>query len=240
MICRFINADDIEVLSVEQGNMHQYNLYAYCLNNPVSRKDSSGDFSIFTCAVIGGAIGGAFISAASYAINCGIKGEEFSVGKMVGSIVTGAVCGGAAAGIGMIEALSAFKRGILSAGVGLVAGLYTGITSNSFWDGLVASVATTASCFTGSLIDIGELGKASTVFANYCTTLMVGTPYETVSVALQSADNRNNNSSGNTKTAGKNPKKTVTSKSTVNGCRAPRNMTTCEYRKWVLDNGGFW
>ncbi|WP_242875667.1 RHS repeat-associated core domain-containing protein [Anaerobium acetethylicum] len=32
---RFVNADDIEMLFEEQDNLLQYNLFAYCLNNPV-------------------------------------------------------------------------------------------------------------------------------------------------------------------------------------------------------------
>ena len=43
---RFVNADDVEVLSVEQGNLNQYNLYAYCLNNPINRLDEDGNLSI--------------------------------------------------------------------------------------------------------------------------------------------------------------------------------------------------
>lgn len=43
---RFVNADDVDVLSVEQGNLNQYNLYAYCLNNPINRLDEDGNFSL--------------------------------------------------------------------------------------------------------------------------------------------------------------------------------------------------
>lgn len=43
---RFINADDIEVLEVEQGSLIQYNLYAYCLNNPVNYVDEDGEVAV--------------------------------------------------------------------------------------------------------------------------------------------------------------------------------------------------
>jgi len=40
--CRFINADDTDILGVEQGSLIQYNLFAYCLNNPVMYYDPDG------------------------------------------------------------------------------------------------------------------------------------------------------------------------------------------------------
>ena len=43
---RFVNADDEEILFVEQGSVNQYNFYAYCLNNPVNRIDENGKLSI--------------------------------------------------------------------------------------------------------------------------------------------------------------------------------------------------
>lgn len=44
--CRFISADDTAILAVEQGSLNQYNLYAYCLNNPVNRIDVDGHLSL--------------------------------------------------------------------------------------------------------------------------------------------------------------------------------------------------
>ena len=41
-MCRFINADDVDVLGV-QDDLYDKNLYAYCDNNPVSRVDQEGD-----------------------------------------------------------------------------------------------------------------------------------------------------------------------------------------------------
>ena len=46
MIGRFISADNVNVLSVNQGNLLQYNLYTYCLNNPVNIIDENGNFSL--------------------------------------------------------------------------------------------------------------------------------------------------------------------------------------------------
>jgi RHS repeat-associated protein len=41
---RFINADTLDVLGVDQGSLLQYNLFAYCFNNPVNMVDYNGDF----------------------------------------------------------------------------------------------------------------------------------------------------------------------------------------------------
>ena len=43
---RFINADDVSILEEDQGSIVENNLFAYCLNNPVSMMDEEGDFAI--------------------------------------------------------------------------------------------------------------------------------------------------------------------------------------------------
>ena len=51
---RFINADDTSMIAAN-GDFASYNLYAYCGNNPVARRDDGGKFWNF---VIGGVVGG--------------------------------------------------------------------------------------------------------------------------------------------------------------------------------------
>ena len=38
-LCRFINADSVDVLDEDQNNVLENNLFAYCLNNPVNMVD---------------------------------------------------------------------------------------------------------------------------------------------------------------------------------------------------------
>ena len=45
-ICRFINADNLELLPTLSGTPGQLNLYAYCNNNPVMYSDPSGTITI--------------------------------------------------------------------------------------------------------------------------------------------------------------------------------------------------
>ena len=57
-IGRFINADATWVLGVEQGNLLEFNLFTYCLNNPVNGTDSEGYFKNFIIgAIVGGVVG---------------------------------------------------------------------------------------------------------------------------------------------------------------------------------------
>ena len=56
-ICRFINADDYELIATLAEIPGQLNLYAYCNNNPVMLVDESGHFPILISVLIGLGIG---------------------------------------------------------------------------------------------------------------------------------------------------------------------------------------
>ena len=58
-LCRFISPDDIEYLDPESVN--GLNLYCYCLNNPISYADPSGNFPVIAF-IIGGIAEGAVVS----------------------------------------------------------------------------------------------------------------------------------------------------------------------------------
>ena len=136
-IGRFLNADDLSLLQETPSSLGDKNLYAYCDNNPVTRKDSNGEFwHIAVGAAIGAAISGG-IEIASQIIS---DGKVTDWGSVAGSIVSGAVSGAlTASGVGIAgqiagnaiggmiaEASKAGKQSgvnILSAGlVGAVAG----------------------------------------------------------------------------------------------------------------------
>ena len=108
-IGRFINADDVNVLDIDQGSFLQYNLYAYCLNNPVNMTDSDGYIPFFAItgifgAVIGGVIGYAKTGSWQGALK----------GAAIGG-VAGLIGGGAAAKVLAGSALA--KSGAVIAGV---------------------------------------------------------------------------------------------------------------------------
>ena len=88
-IGRFINADDTDVLGVEQGSLLQYNLFAYCLNNPVNRFDDNGNLSLPNWAkVVVGAVATvaavtitvATLGAAAPAAICTLTSVGMSIG----------------------------------------------------------------------------------------------------------------------------------------------------------------
>ena len=100
-ICRFINADNLELLSTLSGTPGQLNLYAYCNNNPVMYSDPSGEIVITSSVLIGLAITagiGAAVGAGSYlavqTISYALTGEwTWSWGMFLGSIIGGALNG---------------------------------------------------------------------------------------------------------------------------------------------------
>ena len=84
-ICRFINADS--QLNAKDGVLG-YNMFAYCINNPVMYSDPSGHSIILTCIIVGtviGALAGGHIAA---------KVSKAKTGKVNGWAVAGGIVGG--------------------------------------------------------------------------------------------------------------------------------------------------
>ncbi|PWM21747.1 MAG: hypothetical protein DBX53_05115 [Clostridiales bacterium] len=92
---RFINADNSEILLEGQDDLLQYNLFAYCFNNPVNMFDPTGESP---ANIIGGVIGGASGSALGYLLAdaLGLKGwKKWALisAATVGGAVLGAFLG---------------------------------------------------------------------------------------------------------------------------------------------------
>ena len=90
-IGRFINADDVNILDVDQGSFLQYNLYAYCLNNPVNMVDTEG---YAAANIVGGILGGVTGATLGYLLAdfFGLKGWK------KWALISAATVGGAALG----------------------------------------------------------------------------------------------------------------------------------------------
>ena len=86
-ICRFINADNYELVS-QLASSKELNMYAYCRNNPIMYTDETGE-GFLLAAIIVGAIIGAVVGGIT-AANNGAEGWE-----VVGGIALGAVLGAA-------------------------------------------------------------------------------------------------------------------------------------------------
>ncbi len=97
-ICRFINADGTENLGIN-GEFISYNLFAYCLNNPINNSDARGEFvftTIMLAATISGAIIGGVVGGVFGAINAAASGGDPVAGAISGAttgVITGAITG---------------------------------------------------------------------------------------------------------------------------------------------------
>ena len=81
-MCRFINADSVDVLDEDQNNVLENNLFAYCLNNPVNMVDYDENSAI---AIAGGY--GLYVWAFAGANAWNIIGQVVLVGMAVVTIV---------------------------------------------------------------------------------------------------------------------------------------------------------
>ena len=95
---RFICPDDPAYL--DPASLDGLNLYAYCLNNPVTYTDATGHFAVASFLIgLGVAAGiGALVGGTAYAISEGVSytitGEwSWSWGQFVGSVLGGALGG---------------------------------------------------------------------------------------------------------------------------------------------------
>ena len=182
-ICRFINADSYS--STGQGIIG-YNMFAYCLNNPIMRTDLQGEFGALFGAIIGGGIVGGIIGAVSYAVSCGINGTEMTAEGMGSAIVSGVVNGAIGAASGIVDGLAV--TGSIAVGV-ITAGVTAANAEGNFWQkaaiGFTAGVVAGVGTYIGTKIPTATENAFSAGFTSYCNTLMVGVPTEMVNVAAQ-------------------------------------------------------
>ena len=99
-LCRFINADDVESLGAD-GNINGYQLFNYCMNDPVNNKDEAGSWSLPNWAKV--AIGAALIVGAAvvatvatggvacFAAGAAIGAAKGAVSGAIGGAITGAI-----------------------------------------------------------------------------------------------------------------------------------------------------
>ncbi|MBE7067976.1 MAG: RHS repeat-associated core domain-containing protein [Clostridiales bacterium] len=96
-ICRFINADDYELVAELSYVPGELNMYAYCGNNPIMYTDETGE-SFFLTALIIGLVAGATIGGTVAGVSAANSGE--TGWELAGSIAEGVLLGGLIGGAG--------------------------------------------------------------------------------------------------------------------------------------------
>jgi len=134
-IGRWISSDNIDYLGAD-GSLLSYNLFAYCMNDPVNRFDDNGNWSLPNWAKV--AIGAvATVAAVAVTVATGGAAAPVLLGVAVSTITSGAI-GYATGGVEgmkdglangfMMGGLSALGGSVVSAGVKAVKTARQGIT----------------------------------------------------------------------------------------------------------------
>ena len=220
---RFVNADDPSTIFAKPQELYSKNLYVYCDNNPIIRKDVQGYFPI-PCIV--GAVVGAVVSGFSYVLS---SGGEIDGVELAKSCLVGAVSGALAP----LEPVRSIKKGYLAV-ASVINGINTAINTDGdiptrIVCGIIEGCATMASGYicnkwTG---DVELTTKASQVIANAAVGYTVGQTAELAAIGLSAATNSGANASKKTNSATSNARTTKRSNTRV--------ITTVSGRKKVIN-----
>ena len=149
-ICRFINADDISVLSEGKEFINGLNLFSYCNNNPIMNMDDSGyawwDWLIAAVVAV-------VVVAATVAVTVATGGIGATM--LIGAAV-GAGIGGASSAISQLSSGNGFNVGqfLLDMAFGAITGLIGGSALGAV----------------GSAIAMGATGFAQSIATDLVTT----------------------------------------------------------------------
>ena len=160
---RFINADDISILSEGQEFINGINLYSYCNNNPILNTDETGNawwdwlWKILTAIVIVVAVGiaAAFTGGAA--------------GVILGAAFYGAVTGGLSSALigGVFGAITGGWSGFLN-------GFANGLLSGVIIGGITGAVTSGINIATGAVKIVGSAQKTGTFFHRMASNVQAG------------------------------------------------------------------
>ncbi len=141
---RWINADDTENLGVD-GSISSYNLFAYCLNNPVNRFDVDGNWSMPNWLKV--TVGVVAITGLAVATVC--TGGAAAV--VCGAALSGAIAGGASGAI-----MGAIGGGISGGLQGALDGACSGFMSGTLIGGVTGAASAGLNIVTGATTVVGN------------------------------------------------------------------------------------
>ena len=141
---RFLNADDIANLGAD-GSILSYNLFAYCLNNPVNRFDVDGNWSLPNWLKV--TVGAVAIVGLAVATVC--TGGAAAV--ICGAALSGAIAGGASGAV-----IGAIGGGISGGWQGALDGACSGFMSGTLIGGATGAVSAGLNIATGATTVVGN------------------------------------------------------------------------------------
>ena len=141
---RFINADDIDYLGAD-GSLLSYNLFAYCMNNPVNRFDVNGNWSMPNWLKV--TVGAVAIAGLAVATVC--TGGAAAV--ICGAALSGAITGGASGAV-----MGAIGGGISGGWQGALDGACSGFMSGTLIGGATGAASAGLNIATGATTVVGN------------------------------------------------------------------------------------
>ena len=141
---RFINADDTEYLGAD-GSVLSYNLFAYCMNDPVNRFDVDGNWSLPNWAKV--VVGAVAIAGLAVATVC--TGGAAAV--ICGAALSGAIAGGASGAV-----MGAVGGGIFGGWQGALDGACSGFMSGTLIGGVIGAASAGLNIATGTTTVVGN------------------------------------------------------------------------------------
>ena len=211
-ICRFISADDEDVLIDTHVDLANKNLYLYCDNNPILKADEEGQIADW---LVSAALGAAVNVAASFII-AQAMGQDFGVKDVAVAAMTGALGGFFGGMSGIVKGYG----GILlkKYGSAIANGIFTGTVMYRSGASLEASLigggvsALLSASGIGDLADLTLVNEGRIVTGNVVAMgaidLVVNTGYNgissAVSTAMTSSSNRKSKTSSSKKYKTKN------------------------------------
>ena len=155
---RWINSDGY--ISSIGGDIRGYNMFAYCMNNPVTLSDNTGNWPFFAVTAVIGAVVGAVAGGVVAANNGGNIWAGIGIGAAAGALIgTGF---GMGAGAALAGSITASTGAVMAGGSALVGTVATG--------GLGAGVTYVANNFRSSY------SGASQTIATACTSIQTYYP----------------------------------------------------------------
>ena len=141
---RFINADDVGCLGADEG-IQSYNLFAYCINNPVNRFDANGNWSMPNWLKV--AVGAVAIAGLAVATVC----TGGAAAAICGAALSGAIAGGSSGAV-----LGAIKGGISNGWRGALDGACSGFMSGTLIGGATGAASAGLNIATGATTVVGN------------------------------------------------------------------------------------